>query len=65
MLYFGKNGKNKINEKIKIKKEVRRKMAEEVLKTNIQREEKYIYFCKGNPIVIYKVKAGRPKKKTA
>jgi len=34
---------------------------EKVLQTDIVREPKTLYFCKGNPIAIYKVKPGRAK----
>lgn len=34
-------------------------MAEKILKTDIPREEGYLYFCKGNPIEVYKAKMSR------
>ena len=39
---------------------------EKIAETDIEREEGYLYFCKGNPIAIYKAKMsrkGRKKKK--
>lgn len=38
-------------------------MPELVIKTNIKREKGYLYCCKGDPIEIIKVQAGRQKKK--
>jgi hypothetical protein len=34
-------------------------MAEPILKTDIPRESDCLYFCKGNPIVVYKAKMSR------
>ena len=41
-------------------------MAEQILKTDIPREEGYLYFVKGNPLILCKAKmsrGGRKKKK--
>lgn len=38
-------------------------MAEQILKTDIPREQGYLYFVKGNPLAIYKAKMARGKKK--
>lgn len=35
---------------------------EELLKTEIPREAGYIYFVKGNPLVLFRAKMGRKKK---
>jgi len=39
-------------------------MAELIAKTDIKREEGYLYFCKGDPLCLYKAKMvhGRRKK---
>lgn len=36
---------------------------EKIIETDIEREEGYLYFCKGNPIAIYKAKQARGKRK--
>lgn len=41
-------------------------MAEKIIGTDIEREKGYLYFLKGNPLVIYKAKmahGGKKKKK--
>ena len=38
-------------------------MSEEVLKTEIAREEGYLYYCKSNPLIICKTKMVRGRKK--
>jgi len=38
-------------------------MSEEILKTSIPRREGYLYFCRGNPIVVCEAKMGRGSKK--
>jgi hypothetical protein len=38
-------------------------MAEQILKTDIPREEGFLYFVKGNPLMIYKAKMSRGGKK--
>ena len=38
-------------------------MSKELLKTNIERKEGYLYFCKGNPIVVCEAAMARKKKK--
>lgn len=38
-------------------------MAIAIFKTNIPREQGYLYFCKGDPITIYKAKMARGEKK--
>ena len=38
-------------------------MTENVLETEIAREEGYLYFCKGNPLIICRTKMVRGRKK--
>lgn len=38
-------------------------MAKELLKTDIERKEGYLYFCKGNPIIVCEAQMSRGKKK--
>lgn len=38
-------------------------MSEEILKTNIPREKDFIYFVKGNPLIVCKAKMARGRKK--
>ena len=37
--------------------------SEKIHETGILREEGYLYFLKGNPMVVYKVKMARGRKK--
>jgi len=38
-------------------------MGEEILQTNIEREEGYLYYTKGNPLIVCKAKMKRGGKK--
>lgn len=37
-----------------------RQMAEKIAQTDIEREQGYFYFCRDNPIAIYRAKKGKP-----